>query len=394
MMDALPAAFDPIALARELVRRPSVTPEDAGALDALERSLAALGFRTQRHKFADVDNLYARLGTAAPNFCFAGHTDVVPPGDPADWTEPPFSAAIHDDCLWGRGVVDMKGGIAAFVAAVAQHLREAGPPQTWASGGSISLLITGDEEGPAMNGTKKLLAEIAERGERIDHCLVGEPSSINELGDSIKIGRRGSLNGVVTVTGRQGHVAYPERAENPVPPLLEFLARLMARPLDDGAPHFQRSNLEVTSVDVGNPAHNVIPARATARFNIRFNPNHKGEQLKRWLEAEAASTQMSFNGEIKLDLHVSGEAFLTPAGPFTDILQDAVEAETGRRPALSTGGGTSDARFITRYAPVAELGLVGQTMHKADEHAPLAEIRELQAIYARVLKLYFERVRS
>jgi succinyl-diaminopimelate desuccinylase len=210
----------------------------------------------------------------------------------------------------------------------------------------------------------------------------------------MKIGRRGSLNCVVTVVGRQGHVAYPERAQNPIPPLLEFLARLMARPLDDGAPHFQPSNLEVTSIDVGNPTHNVIPARASARFNIRFNPTHKGEQLKRWIEAEAASTQLAFDGEIqiRLDIHVSGEAFLTEAGPFTELLQDAVEQETGRRPALSTGGGTSDARFITRYAPVAELGLVGQTMHKADEHAPVAEIRALQAIYARILKLYFERM--
>jgi succinyl-diaminopimelate desuccinylase len=391
-MDALPAAFDPIALARELVRRPSVTPEDAGALDALERSLAALGFVTWRRKFEDVDNLYARLGDRPPNFCFAGHTDVVPPGDAADWTHPPFSGTVKDGSLWGRGAVDMKGGIAAFVAAVAQHLREQGRPESWPNGGSISLLITGDEEGPAVNGTKKLLESISEHGQSIDHCLVGEPSSINELGDSIKIGRRGSLNGVVTVYGRQGHVAYPERAENPIPPLLEFLARLMARPLDDGAPHFQRSNLEVTSLDVGNPAHNVIPARASARFNVRFNPNHKGDQLKRWIEAEAASTALTYHGEIALDLQVTGEAFLTPASPWTELLQEAVEAETGRRPALSTAGGTSDARFITAYAPVAELGLVGQTMHKADEHTPVEEIRALQAIYARILRLYFERM--
>jgi succinyl-diaminopimelate desuccinylase len=391
-MDALPAAFDPVALARELVRRPSVTPKDAGALDALERSLAALGFVTWRHKFEDVDNLYARLGDGAPNFCFAGHTDVVPAGDAADWTDPPFSGTVRDGCLWGRGAVDMKGGIAAFVAAVAQHVREEGPPQSWKNGGSISLLITGDEEGPAINGTKRLLEAISERGQSIDHCLVGEPSSVNELGDSIKIGRRGSLNGVVTVYGRQGHVAYPERAENPVPPLLEFLARLMARPLDEGAPHFQRSNLEVTTVDVGNPAHNVIPARASARFNVRFNPSHKGDQLKRWIEAEAASTALTYHGEIALDLQVTGEAFLTPASPFTELLQEAVESVTGRKPALSTAGGTSDARFITTYAPVAELGLVGQTMHKADEHVPVDEIRSLQAIYARVLKLYFERM--
>jgi succinyl-diaminopimelate desuccinylase len=392
-MDALPAAFDPVALARELVRRPSVTPADAGALDALERSLAALGFATRRYKFEDVDNLYARLGTEAPNFCFAGHTDVVPPGDEAAWTDSPFAGTVRDGFLWGRGVVDMKGGIAAFVAAVAHYLGENGPPETWKKAGSISLLITGDEEGPAVNGTKKLLEAISEQGQTIDHCLVGEPSSVNELGDSIKVGRRGSLNGVVTVIGRQGHVAYPERADNPIPPLLEFLARLMARPLDDGAPHFQRSNLEVTSIDVGNPAHNVIPAKATARFNIRFNPNHKGEALERWLRAEAASTQLTFNGEIKLDIATTGEAFLTPAGPWTELLQEAVLIETGRRPALSTGGGTSDARFITRYAPVAELGLVGQTMHKIDEHAPVAEIRALQAVYARVLQLYFERMR-
>jgi succinyl-diaminopimelate desuccinylase len=392
-MDALPAAFDPIALARELVRRPSVTPLDAGALDALERSLAALGFTTRRYKFEEVDNLYARLGTAAPNFCFAGHTDVVPPGDAADWTDEPFAGTVRDGFLWGRGVVDMKGGIAAFVAAVAQHLREEGPPEAWGeNGGSISLLITGDEEGPGINGTRRLLAAISEQGQTIDHCLVGEPSSVNELGDSIKIGRRGSMNGVVSVVGRQGHVAYPERADNPIPPLLEFLARLMSRPLDDGAPHFQRSNLEITSIDVGNPTHNVIPARASARFNIRFNTTHRGDALRRWLAAEAASTQLTFNGEIKLELDCTGEAFITQAGPFTEILQDAVEMEVGRRPALSTGGGTSDARFITAYAPVAELGLVGQTMHKVDEHAPVTEIRALQAVYARVLKLYFERM--
>jgi len=386
-MDALPAAFDPIALARELVRRPSVTPEDAGALDALERSLAALGFTTKRYTFGEVENLYARLGTQAPNFCFAGHTDVVPPGDEADWTLPAFSGTVHDGMLWGRGTVDMKGSIAAFIAAVAQHLRTEGSPK-----GSISLLITGDEEGPAINGTKKLLEAISAEGQTLDHCLVGEPSSVNELGDSIKIGRRGSLNAVVTVSGRQGHVAYPERAENPVPPLLEFLARLMSRPLDEGAPHFQPSNLEVTSIDVGNPAHNVIPARATARFNIRFNPTHKGEPLKKWIEAEAASMSLIFNGEFELDLKVTGEAFLTEAGPFTDILKEAVQAETGREPVLSTGGGTSDARFITNYAPVAELGLVGTTMHKVDEHAPVEEIRELQAVYARILALYFERM--
>lgn len=386
-MDALPAAFDPIALARELVRRPSVTPDDAGALDALERSLAALGFTTKRYTFGEVDNLYARLGTEAPNFCFAGHTDVVPPGDEADWTHPAFASAVHDGMLWGRGAVDMKGSIAAFVAAVAQHLRTEGAPQ-----GSISLLITGDEEGPAINGTKKLLEAISAEGQAIDHCLVGEPSSVNELGDAIKIGRRGSLNAVVTVTGRQGHVAYPERAENPVPPLIEFLARLMARPLDDGAPHFQPSNLEVTSIDVGNPAHNVIPARATAKFNIRFNPNHNGAQLEKWIRAEAASTAIHFNGEIDLDVAVTGEAFLTEASPFTDLLKTAIVDETGREPVFSTGGGTSDARFITHYAPVAELGLVGTTMHKVDEHAPVAEIRELQAVYARILALYFERI--
>ncbi|MGD2134367.1 MAG: succinyl-diaminopimelate desuccinylase, partial [Maricaulaceae bacterium] len=333
-----------------------------------------------------VENLYARFGETGPNFCFAGHTDVVPPGDEAAWTEPPFEANLRDGFLWGRGAVDMKGAIAAFVAAAAGIVRAETPPP-----GSISLLITGDEEGPAIDGTKKLLEAVVADGEKIDHCLVGEPTCKNELGDTVKVGRRGSLNGVITVTGRQGHVAYPDAAENPIPALLELLARLMARPLDDGAQHFQPSNLEITSIDVSNPAHNVIPARASAKLNIRFNPKHTGAALEKWIEAEAASTMLGFKVDIALDLHTTGEAFLTPDGPFTELLADAVEAETGARPGLSTGGGTSDARFITNYAPVAELGLVGTTMHKVDEHAPVEEIRKLQAIYAKVLALYFER---
>ncbi len=383
---AAPSVIDAVAFARDLIRLPSVTPAEAGTLDLLQETLARMGFACHRHRFEEVDNLYARLGTEAPNFCFAGHVDVVPPGDESMWSTGPFEAEIHDQQLWGRGAADMKGAIAAFVAAVSTHLADKGRPA-----GSISFLITGDEEGPAVNGTKKLLAAIEKAGETLDHCLVGEPTSVNYVGDAVKVGRRGSLNAVVKVRGRQGHVAYPERAENPIPVLLEFLARLMARPLDSGAPHFQPSNLEVTSVDVGNPAHNIIPATATAKFNIRFNTTHTGEALERWIQAERASVDMGFNGDIELDLKTTGEAFLTHAGPFTELLQDAVEEETGRRPVLSTGGGTSDARFIKDVAPVAEIGLSGATMHKVDEHVAVADIETLTRIYARVLALYFAR---
>lgn len=385
MLTQTASLIDPLALARALIQAPSVTPADAGALDTLESALSSLGFRCERHRFEDVDNLYARLGTEAPVFCFAGHTDVVPAGDDDAWQKPPFSGELEDGVLWGRGAADMKGAIAAFVAAVARYREAHGEPA-----GSIAFLITGDEEGPAINGTKRLLEAVHEAGERFDHCLVGEPTNPERMGETIKIGRRGSLNGVVTVTGRQGHVAYPDKADNPIPPLLDLLGRLLARKLDDGAPHFQPSNLEVTSLDVGNHAHNVIPAKASAKFNIRFNIAHKGEDLKRWIEREAKAAALGFEGRIDLDLKVTGEAFLTRTSAFTDLLKEAVTAETGQEPAMTTGGGTSDARFIKDYAPVAEFGLVGATMHQVDERVPAGDVETLTRIYTRILTRYFE----
>lgn len=376
---------DPIAIARNLIRAPSVTPTDAGALDILGAALEALGFTVTRYPFDEVDNLYARLGREGPVFCFAGHTDVVPPGPEASWTHPPFDAALDDGVLWGRGASDMKGAIAAMVSGVARYLAHAGEPK-----GSIAFLITGDEEGPAVNGTKKLLEAITAAGERLDHCLVGEPTNPAQLGDTIKVGRRGSLNGVITVRGRQGHVAYPEKAENPIPPLLDLLDVLTARTLDEGAPHFQPSNLEVTTIDVGNAPHNVIPGEATAKFNIRFNTNHTGDALERWIADAAAGIHKKHGITIDLDLTVTGEAFLTPDGPFTELVRDAVAAGTGREPALTTGGGTSDARFIKNYCPVAEFGLVGATMHQVDERVQASDITTLSAIYADILQRYFK----
>lgn len=381
------ALKDPLPLAQALIRRASVTPADDGALDVLQAALESLGFSVRRYRFEEVDNLYARLGDARPVLAFAGHTDVVPAGDEAAWPHPPFAAEVADGMLVGRGAADMKGAIAAFAAACARHLGEHGPPP-----GSLAFIITGDEEGPAVNGTKKLLEALRDEGETFDHVLVGEPTNPNHLGESIKIGRRGSLNGVIQVTGRAGHVAYPERAENPVPPLLDLLARLKARRLDDGAPHFQPSNLEITSIDVGNPAHNVIPAEAKAKFNIRFNTAHTGDELKKWIEAAAAAAGLDFPGRIKLDLKVTGEAFLSRPGVFTTLIQNAAEAETGRRPALTTTGGTSDARFIKDYAEVAEFGLVGASMHQAGEHAAVTDIEALTRIYARVIDSYFKAV--
>lgn len=377
--------LDPLPLAARLIAAPSVTPQDAGALDAVQAALETLGFACARHRFEEVDNLYARLGDGAPVFAFAGHTDVVPPGPEAAWTEAPFSGALKDGVLWGRGAADMKGAIAAMVSGTAAYLKAHGRPR-----GSIAFLITGDEEGPGVNGTKRLLEAITEAGERLDHCLVGEPTNPARLGDTIKVGRRGSLNGVITVSGRQGHVAYPEKAENPIPPLLDLLRRLTARTLDAGAPHFQPSNLEVTSIDVGNPAHNVIPGEARAKFNIRFNTRHDGAALKRWIEDEAAAAGFGFPGRITLDLRVTGEAFLTESGAFTDLLREAVAEITGREPALTTGGGTSDARFIKNYCPVAEFGLVGETMHQIDERVAAADIVALARVYERVLDRYFE----
>jgi succinyl-diaminopimelate desuccinylase len=375
--------LDPIDLARELIRRPSVTPADAGAMDVLQAALERVGFACRRMKFGEIENLYARRGSARPNLCFAGHTDVVPVGDAGGWTHAPFAAAIEADVLHGRGAVDMKSAVAAFAAAASEALAEGEPA------GSISLLITGDEEGIAEDGTKAVVAALAAEGEIIDHCLVGEPTSSAVLGDMIKIGRRGSVGADIAVEGVQGHVAYPQRAANPVAPLIRFLAAVQSRVLDDGHEAFQPSNLEVTTIDVGNPAGNVIPARATARLNIRFNPLHTGASLSAWLAEEARLAGEGFAGKVEIACRISGEAFLTETGDFTRLVAGAVEAVSGATPELSTTGGTSDARFIRALCPVVEFGLVGTTMHKVDERAPVAEIRALTKIYRRIIDDYF-----
>lgn len=384
----------PLALARALIRCPSVTPEEGGALSLLEGVLSRAGFAVERPVFSapgtpDIENLFARIGpaTAGSGRCllFAGHTDVVPAGEPSAWRHGPFEGAIEDGMLYGRGAVDMKGGIACMLAATLSFLAERGPD----FGGSIGFLITGDEEGPAINGTVKLLDWARARGARFDHCLLGEPTNPSSLGEMIKIGRRGSLTGKIVVHGRQGHVAYPHRAENPIPGLLRLASALLAEPLDGGTAHFDASNLEFTTLDVGNPATNVIPAEAKAVFNIRFNEGWTAEtlgaEIRRRLEA-AAGTIVRFT----LDLQPSNSpAFLTQPDAFVDLVSAAIEAETGRRPALSTTGGTSDARFIKDACPVIEFGLVGQTMHQTDECVAIADLAGLTAIYRRVLDVYF-----
>lgn len=377
------AGIDAVELTRELIRRPSVTPADAGAMDVVEQVLAGLGFACRRMRFGEIENLYARIGTARPNLCFAGHTDVVPVGDAAAWSREAFAADIVDGVLIGRGAVDMKSAIAAFAAAAAAALAEG------AVTGSLSFLITGDEEGVALDGTKRVVETLRTEGEVIDHCIVGEPTSAESFGDMVKIGRRGSINVGIRVEGIQGHVAYPHRAANPVPVLVRLLAALQARVLDEGYADFQPSNLEVTTIDVGNPTTNLIPAVATARLNIRFNPTHRGADLAAWIQAEADRAGEGFPGTITLTPAISGEAFLTEQGPFTELVAGAVEAVSGQRPELSTTGGTSDARFIRALCPVVELGLVGRTMHAVDERAPVEEIRRLQAVYETLIRRYF-----
>lgn len=374
--------IDPVELTRDLIRRPSVTPADEGAMAVLERALTALGFACRRMRFENIENLYARRGAASPNLCFAGHTDVVPTGSAEAWSSAPFEAEVRDGVLYGRGAVDMKGGIAAWVAAVSR---------IGVVPGSLSFLITGDEEGPALHGTKRVVQALQAEGEVIDACVVGEPSSSQLLGDMIKVGRRGSLNTWITVHGKQGHVAYPDRAANPAPVLAKLLARLDDHVLDDGYPEFPSSNLEITTIDIGNPATNVIPAQARARLNIRFNPTHTGDDLIAWLDTVAAEAQAASGLTIELEHLCSGNAFLTPPGPFVTGVQDAVEAATGRRPEASTTGGTSDARFIRAMCPVLELGLVGQTMHQIDERVPVAEIEALSEVYRQVIEGYFAR---
>jgi succinyl-diaminopimelate desuccinylase len=379
-----PDTVDPLALAQALIRCPSVTPTDAGVLDVLSGALEGLGFTCHRLPFSapdtpDVDNLYARIGTGRPNFCFAGHTDVVPIGDADAWSIDPFAAAVIDGRLHGRGAVDMKAAIACFVAASGRVLA-AGEPA-----GSISLLITNDEEGPAINGTVKVLDWLAEQGEALDACLVGEPTNPEHLGEMIKIGRRGSLSGHLTVHGTQGHSAYPHLADNPIPRLMAMLTAINGTPLDDGNDHFQASTVALTSVDVGNQASNIIPAEATARFNIRFNDQHTGAGLEEWLRCQCDAV----GGRYDLDVSVSGESFITPPGPLSDIIVGAVEGVIGRTPELSTTGGTSDARFIKDHCPVAEFGMAGGSAHKVDENAAVADLAALTDIYAAVLDAFF-----
>ena len=379
--------IDAIALAQALIRCPSVTPEDAGALGVLEEALGGIGFSCTRLRFetpgtAPIENLYARIGTSRPNFCFAGHSDVVPPGDAALWRADPFAGKISDGLLYGRGAADMKSAVAAFAAAASRHLQE--PPR-----GSISLLITGDEEGPAVNGTVKVLNWMTENGEHIDHCIVGEPTAATHAGDTIKIGRRGSMRVDLTVRGVQGHTAYPQRVVNPIPILATIVSRIAREKLDDGTPHFQPSTLAFTTFDVGNPASNVSPATARAAANIRFNDLHTPESLRLRLVEIAEAVTQEMGGTVEMGIDAGALPFVTEPGPFTDTLVRAIERATGRTPELSTTGGTSDARFIKNCCPVAEVGLAGATMHKVDECVPIAEIESLTAIYEAILEDYF-----
>ncbi|MEH6952102.1 succinyl-diaminopimelate desuccinylase [Nitrobacter sp. NHB1] len=387
-------AADALSIARDLVRCRSVTPADAGALGVLETLLRTAGFEVHRVTFsepgaADIDNLYARIGTAGPHIAFAGHTDVVPPGDESAWSHGAFSGDVKDGFLYGRGTVDMKGGIACSVAAALDYLAAHGGKPGRDGNGSISFLITGDEEDIAVNGTVKLMQWAAARGEKFDHCVLGEPSNVAELGDCIKIGRRGSLSGTLYVDGVQGHVAYPHRASNPIPDIAALIIALVSEPLDRGSAQFQPSNLEFTSVDVGNPAGNVIPGQARAKFNIRFNDHHNQESLRALIEARVVKAA---GNRIRTRIvwePSNADVFVTRPGPFTDLVVAAIEEVTGRRPELNTGGGTSDARFIKDYCPVIEFGLVGQTMHQIDERTPVADLEKLSRIYRGVLDRYF-----
>jgi len=370
---------DPVGLAAELIQCASVTPDDAGARDLLAGWLRQLGFECHDVDSATggplIRNLYARRGQDGVNFCFAGHTDVVPVGS-SSWSVDPFGGQVLNERLYGRGAADMKGAIACFVAAVARFLDKG------EAAGSISLLITGDEEGPAVDGTVKVLDWLVARGEKLDACIVGEPTNPNRLGEMMKIGRRGSLNGRLTVFGTQGHAAYPHLADNPIPRLLAMLNALNAEPLDHGSPHFQASTLTFTTVDVGNPATNVIPAQAKAGFNIRFNDLHSGASLEKWIR----HTLDVLGGDYELTIEVSGESFLTQPGALSKAVADCAQAVTGLRPEESTTGGTSDARFIKNHCPVLEFGLVSQTMHKVDENVLVADLESLAQIYQGVLE--------
>jgi succinyl-diaminopimelate desuccinylase len=385
---------DPVAVTRVLIRCPSVTPAEGGALAFLQSVLREAGFTVHRMTFSepgmdDVENLYARLGTQGPHLMFAGHTDVVPAGDESAWTHPPFAGDVDRSTLFGRGAVDMKGGIACAVAAVLDHIAQYAGQVRADDAGSISFLITGDEESIAVNGTPKLLQWVAERGEKFDHCILGEPSSQRELGDTIKIGRRGSLNGTLSVSGRQGHVAYPQRADNPIRGIVRLIEALQSEPLDAGNANFQPSHLEFTSVDVGNKTVNVIPGEARAMFNIRYNDCHTQDSLKELVEQrarKAAGNAVQFKIEWQPS---NADVFVTTPGPFTELVAQAIEEVTRRKPELSTTGGTSDARFITHYCPVVEFGLGGQTMHQVDERVPIADLHALTAVYRKIFERYF-----
>ncbi|MFA7439743.1 MAG: succinyl-diaminopimelate desuccinylase [Sphingomonadaceae bacterium] len=373
--------MDPLPLARALIRCPSVTPADAGAIPCLEKWLGELGFtltRLTRGSPPDgpVENLFATIGDGGPHFAFAGHTDVVPAGD--GWRVPPFDAVVENDILIGRGAADMKGALAAMVSAAAAHVARGAP-------GTLSFIITGDEEGPAQFGTDRMLDWMDEQGIRPDCCVVGEPTSVDKLGDMMKIGRRGSLNAWIEVPGAQGHVAYPHRADNPIPRLLAILNDLQGRVLDEGNAWFPPSNLEITDILVGNPATNIIPGKATARLNIRFNDEQRGRDLAEWICASVNRHAPAASAEVK----ISGEAFLTEPGALSTLVSDAIHAETGLRPELSTTGGTSDARFIRRLCPVVEFGLPGGTIHKVDEQVAVGDIRALARIYDRMLQDFF-----
>ncbi len=383
---------DALSIARDLIRCPSVTPADAGALGVLEARLKAAGFEVHRVTFsengaADIDNLYARIGNGSPHIAFAGHTDVVPAGDEAAWTHGAFSGDVKDGYLYGRGAVDMKGGIAASVAATLDYLEAHGgtPP----GGGSISFIITGDEEASAVNGTVKLMQWLDARGEKFDHCVLGEPSNVETMGDCIKVGRRGSQSGTLIVEGVQGHVAYPHQAVNPITAIAALITALDTEPLDNGTEHFQASNLAFTSVDVGNATYNVIPARATAKFNIRYNDCHTRASLRALIEervAKAAGDTIRARVEWEPS---NADVFRTQPGPFIDLAVAAIKDITGRTPDLTTGGGTSDARFITHYCPVIEFGLVSKSMHQIDERTPLGDLETLTRIYRGILDRYF-----
>lgn len=377
--------LDPVHLSQNLIRCASVTPAEGGALVLLDKVLSEAGFTCTRVDRGGVANLFARWGDKGcdKSFGFNGHTDVVPVGDAAAWTHAPFSGDIADGVLWGRGATDMKTGVAAFAAAAVDFVRETPP------GGAVILAITGDEEGDAVDGTTALLDWMEAEGETMSACLVGEPTCPSVMGEMMKIGRRGSMTGTFRVTGVQGHSAYPHRAKNPLPAMARLMDRLASHTLDEGTEHFDASTLAVVTIDTGNAASNVIPASCSGTVNIRFNDMHSGASLSKWLEDEADAVAAEFGVGIDMRVKISGESFLTPPGPLSDLVAGSVEAVTGRRPDLSTSGGTSDARFVKDHCPVVEFGLVGQTMHQVDERVPVEQIIQLKAIYSRILKDYF-----